>query len=63
MHNTSGFELFPAAIYTFDRLPAMVLPLDVTIICGSAFLLCILAGVLPAWKAASLHPVEALRHE
>jgi lipoprotein-releasing system permease protein len=63
MNQALGLELFPASVYTFDHLPALTMPMDVVIICGSAMVLCIAAGVLPAWRAARLHPVEALRYE
>ena len=52
-----------AAIYQIYELPASIQPKDVTIICGTAFLTCVLAGLFPAWKASRLQPVEALRYE
>jgi lipoprotein-releasing system permease protein len=61
--NMTGFELLPAAIYKISEIPYELLPLDVGIICGGSFLICILAGLLPAWKASRLQPVEALRNE
>jgi lipoprotein-releasing system permease protein len=63
MRRTTGLELFPAEVYGFGQLPALVLPQDVALICGSALLACLLAGLLPAWNAGRLHPVEALRHD
>jgi lipoprotein-releasing system permease protein len=59
----TGIEIFPAAIYGFSELPALISARDILIICGSALVSCVLAGLLPALKAASLQPVEALRHE
>jgi len=63
MNRLTGFELFPASIYGFVELPALIVPRDVILICASALLLCVLAGVLPAWNASRLQPVDALRYE
>ena len=63
MRRATHFELFPVSIYGFTELPAMIVPGDIVLICGSALLICLLAGVLPAWNASRLQPVEALRHE
>ena len=63
MNKAFGFELFPANIYAFDRLPALIVPGDLAVICGGSLFICLLAGLLPAWNAGRLQPVEALRHE
>ena len=63
MNKLTGFELVPASIYGFGELPAIIMPRDVTIICVSSFLICIIGGVLPAIRAGRLKPVEALRYE
>ena len=63
MRGVTGMELFPAKIYAFSELPAVVISSDLTIICGGSLVICILAGLLPAWNASRLKPVEALRHE
>lgn len=58
-----NFELFPAKLYMFNQLPALIVPGDVAIICGASLVICVLAGLFPALNAARLHPVEALRHD
>ena len=63
MNRMTGFELFPASIYGFGELPAVIDPRDIAIICGLSFVICIFGGVLPAIRAGRLKPVEALRYE
>jgi lipoprotein-releasing system permease protein len=63
MNRMTGFELFPASVYGFTDLPALIIPHDIMLICGSAWFVCLLGGVIPAWRAGRLQPVEALRYE
>lgn len=63
MNRLTGFELFPASIYGFTELPALIDPKDILLICGSAWVICTLGGIIPAWRAGRLQPVEALRYE
>jgi lipoprotein-releasing system permease protein len=58
-----GIEIFPASIYQFSEIPAEIVPSDIAIICASAFLICTVAAVIPAWFAARMDPVKALRYE
>jgi lipoprotein-releasing system permease protein len=63
LRRVTGFELFPARIYMFSELPALLDARDITLICGGSLIICLLAGIFPAWNAGRLKPVEALRHE
>jgi len=63
MRKLTGRQLFPAEIYNFNELPAAIVPGDLMVICGVSLIMCLVAGVVPAWIAASMKPVEALRHE
>lgn len=63
LRNTTGLEIFPASIYGFSELPALTQTADVATICIVAVVICGLAGLIPAWNAGRLKPVEALRHE
>lgn len=63
MRKLTGRQLFPAEIYNFSELPAAIVPGDLMVICGVSLIMCLVAGVVPAWIAASMKPVEALRHE
>lgn len=56
-------QVFPSSIYEFDKIPAEIIPRDMAVICGCAFLICSLAALIPAWVAARLDPVKALRSE
>jgi lipoprotein-releasing system permease protein len=49
--------------YQFSDLPAHTLPSDLVMIVVAAIIISTLAGLLPAWRAARLKPVEALRSE
>ena len=61
--STLHIEIFPREVYQFSEIPAQIVPQDVTIICISAFLICSLAALVPAYFAARLDPVKALRYE
>lgn len=56
-----GVEIFPRSVYQFSEIPAEVVPGDVALICFSAFVICSLAALIPAWIASRLDPVKALR--
>lgn len=59
----SGQEVFDPTVYYFEEIPVIVEPFTVAWVVGGAVLIAVLASVLPALRAARMHPVEALRYE
>ncbi len=58
-----GIEVFPPDVYYFESIPARINPLETAVIAGCALLISILASLYPAWRAARMEPVQALRYE
>jgi lipoprotein-releasing system permease protein len=58
-----GTQFLDARVYYLSELPAYVEGADVLRVCSVAFVLCVLATLYPAWRAARTAPAEALRHE
>lgn len=59
----SGRALFPRDVYYFKEIPTNVDPLSVAAVNLGAVAIAALFSLLPAWRAARLHPVRALRFE
>ena len=59
----TGQPVFDPSIYYFQKIPTIVEGLTVTWIVIGAVAIAVLASILPAIRAARLHPVEALRYE
>jgi lipoprotein-releasing system permease protein len=58
-----GFELMPADVYYITGVPTDLRADDVGTIAAIAFVLCMLATIYPAWRAARTDPAMALRYE
>jgi len=59
----TGQRVFDPSIYYFFNIPTIINPFTVSWIIAGAVGIAVAASVLPAFRAARLHPVEALRHE
>jgi lipoprotein-releasing system permease protein len=59
----SGIHFLDASVYLMSDLPAYVEARDVALIAATAFALCCLSTLYPAWRAATTEPARALRHE
>lgn len=63
LEGLTGTELFADEIYFLSQLPAVIDWNEVTVVVFMALSLSVLATLYPAWRAARLDPVEALRYE
>ncbi len=63
IQNITGTKVYDPMIYFFDEIPTIVSPWMVCWVALGAILIAVMASVLPAIRAARLHPVEALRYE
>lgn len=59
----TGATIFDPSVYFLSHLPAKVDPHEVLMVVVMSLGLSLLATLYPAWRAARLYPVEALRYE
>lgn len=59
----TGQQIFDRKIYYFDQIPTNVESLTVVLVNLGALAICVMSSILPAFRAARLHPVQALRFE
>ena len=58
-----NWQFIKPDVYYIDYLPSELRMSDIRAVSGVAFALCVLATLYPAWRAARVHPVQALRYE
>jgi len=57
------FIRLPSDIYYISTLPVALEPGTVLLVVASSVMICFLATLYPAWRAAQTQPAEALRYE
>jgi lipoprotein-releasing system permease protein len=63
MQDTYKLITLPADLYQVSAFPVEMRLFDFVAIGSAAMLICLGSAIYPAWKAAKMHPVEAIRHE
>jgi ABC-type lipoprotein release transport system permease subunit len=56
-------DIFPEETFKVERIPVKILPFDIMLVSLVAVGTSVLASLYPAFRAASMNPVESLRHE
>jgi lipoprotein-releasing system permease protein len=59
----TGQEIFDRTVYYFKDIPTDIQPASVALIALGSVLIAVVFSILPALRAAMLHPVRALRYE
>ena len=58
-----GRDVFPKEIYMFSDMPWKIVPGDLALTVVTVHVFCLLASLVPAWRAARMDPVVALGQE
>lgn len=59
----TGQEVFDPTVYYFTEIPTIIHPFTLVWVMFGAVGIAVMASVLPAMRAARMHPVQALRFE
>src|SRR5437660_2835401 len=59
----TGQDIFPRDVYYFDKIPTDIQAWSVALVNLGAVGIAVFFSILPALRAAMLHPVRALRYE
>ena len=57
------FISLPGDVYFIDTLPVEIDPFGIVMIVIASLVICLAATLYPAWQAASMEPVDAIRYE
>jgi lipoprotein-releasing system permease protein len=63
LSSLTGRDIFPRDVYYFSHIPTDIQPWSVLLLNLGAVAIAVLFSILPALRAAMLHPVRALRYE
>lgn len=58
-----GIQIWNPEVYAFDTIPNTMNPWEVVTIVGIAVVASVIGSLVPAIRAARMHPIEALRYE
>ncbi len=59
----TGLDLLPPSLYHLSEIPAQTSSADLWRVAAAVMIICTLAGLIPALRAARLDPARALRYE
>ena len=63
LSRATGHQIFDRSVYYFDKIPTDVQPVNIALLNIGAISIAVFFSILPALRAAMLHPVRALRYE